>query len=390
VLTPGQALALLLGAAQPLKPQRLPLASALGLGLARPLKALGDLPRCDVSAVDGYAVHGSALPKGRSLPMGPAQAAGQPQGRLKPGWARPIYTGAAVPLGADRVIPLEWAKATAKDVAFEHWPGVGANIRCRGEELRRGGPGLPAGAVLSPEALGFAASLGHAQAWVHPRLRVAVLVTGDELRNAGAPLASGQIWDANGPLMRAWLAGKGLASQSLQAGDQSGALDAALGLALEGCDLLLCSGGASVGDRDLVRPALAAAGVRTLFWKVAQKPGKPLYVGQRGRTLVLGLPGNPAAVALCLRAYVAPLLDRLQGKPQAPTWQAIAAQALPGDGSKTVFLKGSLAPRAGRLWARPLGAQGSHMLSSLALAGAWLVVPPKGVVKGGVLDVLPI
>jgi molybdopterin molybdotransferase len=388
MLNPDQALAVLLDAVPRARPRRMRLESALGLGLAGPLTARGDLPRCDVSAVDGFAVRGPALPAGASLPLGAAMAAGRPRGRLRPGTASPIYTGAPVPQGADRVIPLELARAEAGAVAFEHWPAQGANIRRRGEELKRGSLGLPAGAVLTPEALGFAASLGQDQAWVHPRPRVAVLVTGDEIRPAGARLASGQIWDANGPLLRAWLGQRGVVPKRLQVGDQADAVEAAVALGLEDCDLLICSGGASVGDRDFVRPALAEAGVRTLFWKVAQKPGKPLYAGKRGRSLVLGLPGNPAAVALCLRAYVQPLLDRMQGRPGAEPQWALTGQALPGDGAKTVFLKGRLLNKGGTLRAVPLGAQGSHMLSSLALSGAWLAVPPKGVKKNAALRVL--
>ncbi|HXC65149.1 MAG TPA: molybdopterin molybdotransferase MoeA, partial [bacterium] len=279
MLHPDQALAMLLDAVPRARPQRLRLDSALGLGLAKPLRARGDLPRCDVSAVDGFAVRGPAPLPGRSLPLGPPLAAGRARGKLKQGTAAPIYTGAPVPLGADRVIPVELAKVQGGAVSFARWPGSGANVRRQGEELKRGSLGLPAGAVLTPEALGFAATLGHDQAWVHPRPRVAVLVTGDEVRPAGVPLASGQLWDANGPLLRAWLELRGLKPKSLQVGDQADDVEAAVSLGLEDCDLLLCSGGASVGDRDFVRPALAEAGVRTLFWRVAQKPGKPLYAG---------------------------------------------------------------------------------------------------------------
>jgi molybdopterin molybdotransferase len=389
MISPAEALALLLGAARPLPAVTLPLERAQSLALARPLKARGDLPRLDVSAVDGFALRGDCRP-GAAWPLGPAIAAGMPRVRLLPGLARPIYTGAPVPLGADRVLPQEWGRAedgilrvirTAGRAA-----GPGANIRRRGEELRRGAVGLPAGAPLSPERVGFAAALGHGAVPVRPRPRVGLLVGGDELRPAGAALKDGQIWDVNGPLLRAWLARRGLAPRSFKVGDQPRALRLALGMALHSCDLLLCSGGASVGARDHLKPALKALGVRTLFWGVAQKPGKPLYAGRKGRTLVLGLPGNPAAVALGLAYYAAPLLAALQGLPAPLPERLPAAQALEGDGHKTLFLK---ARRQGGA-VRPLGAQGSHMLSSLGQADGWLELPPAGLKRGQAAALWPL
>jgi molybdopterin molybdotransferase len=375
---PDEALSLLLRAARPLPPLQLPLEQAAGLALARPLRALGDLPRQDVSAVDGFALKGDSGP-GAVWPLGPAIAAGTPRGRLMPGVARPIYTGAPVPMGADRVVPQEWAQVQDGALRIVQAAGAGANIRRRGEELKRGTLGLAAGAVLAPERVGFAAALGHGRVTARPRPRVALLINGDELKPAGAALKYGQIWDVNGPLLRAWLGRRGLAARSFKVGDDPTALRLALGMALHGSDLLVCSGGASVGARDHLKPVLKGLGVRTLFWGVAQKPGKPLYAGIKGRTLVLGLPGNPAAAALGLAYYVAPLLAALQGLPAPQPRRAPVAVAVPGDGAKTLFHKARV---DGRGCCRPLGAQGSHMLSSLAVADAWLEVGPKGLKKG--------
>ena len=377
-LRPDQALALLLRAVRPLAPRRLPLAEAAGLALARPLAARGDLPRLDVSAVDGYAVAAYAK-AGVRLPLGPAIAAGAAPGRLRPGWARPIYTGAPLPRGADRVVPQELADAADGGVRFSAVAAPGANVRRRGEELRRGSPGLAAGLPLTPERVGFAAALGQGAVWIRPQPRVAVVVNGDELRPVGTALRPGQIWDVNGPLIRAWLGRRGPAPAGASVGDQAAALGRALAAGLDGADLLVCSGGASVGARDHLRPALRALGVRTLFWGVAQKPGKPLYAGTKGRTLVLGLPGNPAAAALGLAYYAAPLLAALQGLPAPRARRVTAARALPGDGAKTLFYKARVDAR-GR--AEPLGAQGSHMLSSLALADGWLELAPGGLARG--------
>jgi molybdopterin molybdotransferase len=376
-MTPAEALAALLTGRHPLRAVGLPLEAAAGLALAAPLKAAGDLPRLDVSAVDGFAVKGTYA-VGARFPLGAPIAAGTAPARLKAGEARPIYTGAPLPRGADRVLPQELASVDGAAVTLQRAVGAGANIRRRGEELRRGSPGLPKGAPLTPERLGFAAALGQGVVRVHPRPRVSLLVNGDELRPAGAPLKDGQIWDVNGPMMRAW---------RFKVGDEPKALRLALGMALHGSDLLLCSGGASVGARDFLKPALKDLGVKTLFWGVSQKPGKPLYAGLRGRCVVLGLPGNPAAVALGLAYYVAPLLAALQGQP-APAARAVAAaERLQGDGSKTLFYKAAVDAKG---LAKPLGAQGSHMLSSLASADGWLELPPAGLERGQAARLWPL
>jgi len=222
-----------------------------------------------------------------------------------------------------------------------------------------------------------------------------VLVTGDELREPGAALADGQIWDSNGPLVLGWLAAHGYTAQALRLPDDEHCVEAALRSALEGNDLVLSTGGVSVGDRDYVLPVAEKLGVRRVFWEVAQKPGKPLYFGLHGKTALLGMPGNPAAVLVCLALHARTLLDALEGAAAVgPAWRHGAlTQRVKSDArrDRLVRMQWSSDDR-GQMRLAPLPNQDSHMLSNLTTADALAHLPARAEAyeAGEVLRWIPI
>lgn len=346
-----------------------------GQALPKRLRARDPYPRFDNCALDGYALRAADLAAAakdapESLRVVADQFAGsRREARLNPGQAVQVATGAPLPPGADTVVPYELCRRQGSRVLFTRPPRKGANVRRRGEDVNRGAVLARAGARLSPALQGLAAACGS----LPPLLRVRALVSGDEL--ASGRLKPGQIHDANGPLLQGLLAQAGLAGPEIgRVPDRLGPALRRLRDALD-CDLLLLAGGMSVGKRDVLKPALERLGVKRLFWGVAQKPGKPLFLGRRGRTLVLGLPGNPAAVLICFMAYGLPLIQGLSGRPSQPAWgRARLAQALPAPGGKALFLKARLSSGS-RPRITVLGGQGSHQLSSLADGNAILYLP---------------
>jgi molybdopterin molybdotransferase len=343
-----------------------------GQRLPQGLRARHPYPRFDNCALDGYAVRAADLKAAsKAAPAALRVVADQFAGarrraRMKAGQAVQTATGAPLPPGADTVVPYELCRRQGRRVLFTRPPQRGANVRRRGEDVRRGTALAPKGAALSPALLGLAAACGSL-----PRLlAVNVLVSGDEL--SGSPKA-GQIFDANGPLLQGLLAQAGLGAMPIQrVPDALGPALRLLRRAMD-ADLLILAGGMSVGRRDVLRPALRRLGVRQAFAGVAQKPGKPLYLGRHGRGWVLGLPGNPAAAFSCFHAYGLPLLRGLAGLAARPRWSvARLAAALPAPGGKALFLKAAVDAK-GRL--RVLSGQGSHQLRALAQGNALLYLP---------------
>lgn len=345
-----------------------------GQALPKGIRAKDAYPRFDNCALDGYALRAKDLAAAsRETPVLLRVVADQFAGkqrrqRLKAGQAVQIATGAPLPPGADTVVPYELCRRQGSRVSFVRAPRKGANVRRRGEDVRPGERLAGKGAIFSPALQGLAAACGSAQ----PLLRVQCLVSGDEL--AAGKAKAGQIYDANGPLLQGLLAQQGLPGPlPRRLPDTLRAATAALRKALD-ADLLIVAGGMSVGKRDVLKPALEALGVRRLAWGVAQKPGKPLYLGLKGRCLVLGLPGNPAAVLTCFHAYALPMLRGLCGRKPDPTWApARLAQDLEAPGSKALFLKAKV---SGQGVLKVLGGQGSHQLRSLAEGNALLYLPP--------------
>jgi molybdopterin molybdotransferase len=296
--------------------ETVPLAAAAGRVLACDLVAPIDLPPYPNSAVDGYAVAHADLAPDRDtlLPVGGRAAAGHPLERpLRRGEAIRIFTGAALPEGADTVMMQEDCVVEAGAVRLR--PGIrqGANRRLAGEDVARGGIAIAAGRRLGPAELGLAAALGHGAVTAFRRLRVALLSTGDEVREPGGPLSPGAIYDANRFILAALLSGLGCTVSDLGIRpDREAALADTLAAARAGHDLIVTSGGVSTGEEDHVRAAVERLG-RLDFWRLAIKPGRPVALGQIGGVPMIGLPGNPVAVVVTFAVLARPLILKLAG-----------------------------------------------------------------------------
>jgi molybdopterin molybdotransferase len=321
MFTLDEALARLVAGAAPLaiaQTQTVSTFEALGRVLAADVASLIDVPPADNSSMDGYALRaGDVSASGAELPVSqriPAGAVGQP---LAPGSAARIFTGAPIPPGADAVVMQEQCEALddGARVRILAVPAASQWVRRRGEDVRRGATVLARGTRLTPQALGLAASVGAAQLTVLRRPRVALFSTGDELAMPGEPLRAGAIYNSNRYTLRGLLQACGCDVGDLGiVPDRLDATRDALRRAADGHDLILTSGGVSVGEEDHIRPAVAAEG-RVELWQVAIKPGKPLAFGSVGRALFLGLPGNPVSSFVTFLLAVRPVLRALQGMP---------------------------------------------------------------------------
>src|SRR5687768_14969769 len=327
----------------PLPPARLPRHAAARRVLAEPVHATLDVPFADVSAMDGYALAGE-VPPGAVLAVAGTVAAGDAPGRALPaGAALRIMTGAPLPAGADRVVPVEDTAGWGDPVTVRRAPAPGAHVRRRGEIARAGDALLQPGEPLLPGALALLAAHGHGEVSVHPAPRVALLVTGDEVVPSTAEPAPGQLRDTHGDFLLAAAAACGASLEPLGiAPDRPEALRERLRGGL-GHDVLLVTGGVSRGAYDFVEGALAELGFRALFDEVAMQPGKPLVAMVRdgGAPLVFGLPGNPASVMVSFWLLVRPALRRLQGHRDS-CWggavDAVTSSPLPGAGARDRFL----------------------------------------------------
>lgn len=356
----------------------LPLAEADGHVLAEAVTALRDLPPFANSAVDGYAIRFADLAAGTatSLPVRGRTMAGEAPATLKQGAWR-IFTGAPAPEGADTIVMQE--DVVAGDGAVVVPAGIkrGANLRLAGEDVARGQEVLAAGRRLRPPDLGLLAALGLAEVTVRRRPRVALFSTGDELAEPGQPLGPAAIYDANRAMLRAMLARAG--AEIVDLGilrDEAAGLETRLREAASDCDLVLTSGGVSVGEADHVRDAVLACG-RLDLWRVAIKPGKPIAIGSVAGTPFIGLPGNPVAVfvgfAFVARLLVARLAGETYAPPAArPVRSGFAHARKPG---RREFLRVSLEQGAdGIMIARKHPGEGAGSLASLAQSDGLLVL----------------
>ena len=355
---------------------------AFGRVLAEPLTARLTQPPADVSAMDGYAVRAAdvaTLPARLKVTL--KIAAGQaPDGKIGPGEAARIFTGAVVPAGADTVIIQENTEADGDHVTVREGDrNPGQHIRRAGFDFKAGDVGLPAGRYLSARDIALAAAMNRPWLSVSRRPRVALLSTGDELVNPGDPVGPAQIIGSNGIGLSAFVAACGAEPLNLGiARDTMADLDRALDAAA-GCDALVTLGGASVGDHDLVQKALKARGMDLAFWKVAMRPGKPLMFGRLGAMNVLGLPGNPVSAIVTATLFLKPAIERMLG---------LAAQARPNpvvalgrdlraNDQRQDYLRAHLGvDAAGRTTVTPFDKQDSAMLSLIASADCLIIRPP--------------
>jgi molybdopterin molybdotransferase len=392
LLSREEALARVLEACEPLEGEPVPLADLLGRFAVEDVRAAVDLPPFPSSAMDGFALRAADTP-GR-LPVVARIAAGAPAARsLAAGEAMGIATGGAVPDGADAVIPIEYVVEHDNEIEVAETVVEGDNVRPRGGDVAKGAVVVERGTRFGAGQVGATAAAGLGQASCVRRPRVTILTTGTELREPGSSLGPGEIYEANGALLEAALAPVADVERLPAIADDESAHRVVLDRGLN-ADVLVTSGGVSVGPHDLVRRILAELGVEEVFWGVAVKPGKPLAFGRRGPKLVFGLPGNPMSSFVSCELFVLPALFALQGA------------ATPGP----VFRAGRLAHNVKRnkrrdelLRARtrfvddgvvlePVTGQESHMIAAAASADA-LVLAPRGkgeLAAGEVVRYLPL
>jgi molybdopterin molybdotransferase len=376
LLSLEEALKRILERVTPLGPEGVRLVAAAGRVLAEDARAVVDLPPFPSSAMDGFAVRSEDTP-GR-LPVVARIAAGVPAPRpLETGEAMAIATGGVVPAGADSVIPLEYVVDHDNEVEIPASVVQGDNIRPRGGDVGEGEVVVPRGARLRAAQIGALAAAGLDSVVAARRPRVAVLATGTELRRPGEILGPGEVYEANAVLLATAFASVGADVDMLPAvaDDESSHRDALeRGLA---ADVLVTSGGVSVGPHDLVRRILGELGVEEVFWGVAVKPGKPLAFGVRGSTLVFGLPGNPVSSLVGAEVFVRPALLALQGaKAPGPVFfEGRLAAAVRRNAHRDEFVRASSLASENGVLLEPVRGQESHMIVRAAAADALLFAP---------------
>jgi molybdopterin molybdotransferase len=375
----AEAQRLVLERAKRLEAERVPIERAAGRVLAEPAAAAVDLPPFPSSAMDGFTVRAAdTVGAPVTLPVVARVAAGAPASRaLEPGEAMAIATGGAVPEGADSVVPIEVVEDQGEAVVVAAPVEQGAHVRPRGGDARTGDPVLEEGVRLGPAQVAALAAAGVSEVRCTKRPRVGILVTGSELRSPGEQLESGQIYESNGLLLATALQLAGAVPAQLGVvADDPGEHERAMERALLGFDMLVTSGGASVGVHDLVRETQAKLRVEEVFWGVAVKPGKPVAFGVRRDHLVFNLPGNPVSVLVTFELFVRPAVNALLGVPDPlPSYQrGVLGESIRRNPHRDEFLRARAGRRDGVFVLEPLSGQESHMIVRAGQANALIAV----------------
>ena len=371
----------ILDALHPTPAEIVALADAWNRVTAEPVAARLTQPPADVSAMDGYALRAADGALSATLTVVGAAPAGHPfDGQVGPGQAVRLFTGSIVPAGTDAILLQEDATRDGDTVRVNETVTAGRHIRRKGQDFAAGDIVLPAGRRITARDVGLAAAANYPWLSVHRRPRVAILATGDEIAMPGEPIPPGGIVSSNSHALAALVrAGGGTPIILPIALDDRSAISAVAD-SVQGMDMLVTTGGASVGDHDLVIESLKARGMTLDFWQIAMRPGKPLLLGQLGTTPVLGLPGNPVSAMVCAVLFLLPALARLSGLPAAPpsVSPAILGSALKQNDHRADHLRATVAiDSTGRIVVTPFPVQDSAMLRRLALADALILRAPN-------------
>jgi molybdenum cofactor synthesis domain-containing protein len=359
-----------------------PLVEARGLALAQDLKARFDSPPFDNSAVDGYALRSADAEAGRVFRVVDEAPAGRPAAKsVGEGEAIKIFTGGVIPEGADAVVMVENTSGWGEEFELNKAASPGQNVRGSGEDVREGEVILRAGTEVGPPEIALAATQGYGALPVHRRPEVVVLSTGTELVEPGErDLEPGEIYDSNSFAVMAQAHEIGARARRITAAsDDDAVLRRAVEEALETADVVVTSGGVSVGEKDLVKGTMLKLGVEQVFWGVKFKPGKPLFFGARGDVSVFGLPGNPVSAMVCFELFVRPALVKMMGRQERgrPRIQVYFEKDVRNNFGRMHAMRVSL-EKTERGWlARSVGAQGSGLVSSLTKADALALIGPE-------------
>lgn len=390
MITVKEAVKLIKDHTQLLSPRSIPLNDASGLVLAEDVFATVDVPNFNQSAMDGFAFRFDDLSQGMELTIGGEVAAGEEKNlEILPNQAMRIFTGAPLPSSADTVVMQEKTELVGNKLIIRDEELVkGRNVRLSGSEIRKNALALQKGVTLTPAGIGFLAGLGISNVKAYPKPAVNIIVTGNELQQTGNPLRQGQVYESNGQMLKTALEQLHINNIKLStAKDDPKEITTSIQEALDTADLILVTGGVSVGDYDFVAQSAIACGVVPLFHKVMQRPGKPLFAGIRNNKTLFGLPGNPASVLTCFYYYVIKAIEVQTGrKDLLETKQLQLLTSFSKKIKLTQFLKATYSSEG----VMPLSAQESYRLSSFALANCLVILPEEKMefVEGEIVETL--